>query len=413
MNKKLLSLAVAAAMVTPIAANADVRVSGVIQAEVAGLEVADGNENLNASLRGGNFDDMDRQVLTNDFLGSILNEGPNHIQFDIDEKLGGGVSGQARYTMAFNSSGNFGSALIGEEAWVGLGAANFHIRYGTLTGAYKSSHTLVDPLAFTSLQTRGTGGGMSGEYFNSLQRDAAGNVTGIHVNQHIKQNGLTNEGFVEGALELGVNFRGFSATIQGIVDETSDMDGAGLVELRYTAPGDVFTIWLAGAYQDIGATTDRVMEDAIDVIRDDEDKKNLQDDDFANWKVGGAFKLGPMVKFGLQYEESEIGNMDNNVYSGGNNTNGGKYILASLEVTPVQNISIAGWIAPYLSDIDDAQRMLDSEGRGIDEDALSWAVAAKYHFSTRTMLYVGYRQTDSDNDFRDESVITGGLRHTF
>jgi predicted porin len=408
MNKKLLSLAVAAAMVTPIAANADVRVSGVIQAEVASLEVADGNEKLNASLRNGAFEDMDRQTLTNDSLGSILNEGPNHIQFDIDEKLGGGVSGQARYTMGFNTSGNFGFSPIGEEAWVGLGAAHFHVRYGTLTGAYKSSHTLVDPLAFTSLQTRGTGGGMSGENFNRLIRDAAGNVTGINVNSWENQNGLTNEGFVEGALELGVNYSGFSATLQGIVDDTSAMDGAGLFELRYTAPGDFFTMWLAGAYQDVSETTDRVGEDIADIVRDDEEKKNLKDDDFANWKIGGAFNLGPMVTLGLQYEDSEIGNLDNDL-----NTNGGKYILGSLEVTPVQNISIAGWVAGYLSDIDDMQRMIDSKGDPIDEDALSWAVAAKYHFSTRTMLYTGYRQTDSDNDFRDENIITLGLRHTF
>ncbi len=413
MNKKLLSLAVAAAMVTPIAAHADVKVSGVIQAEIASLEVAEGDENLNASLRDGVFDDMDRQTLTYDSFGTILNEGPNHIQFDIDEKLGGGVKAQARYIMGFNTSGNFGFSPIGEEAWVGLGAAHFHVRYGTLTGAYKSSHTLVDPLAFTSLQTRGTGGGMSGEYFNLqgyTDPTDPNKVTEIGVNFGYPGGlfGLTNDGFVEGALELGVNYSGFSATLQGFIDETSVMDGAGLFELRYTAPGDFFTMWLAGAYTDVSDTFDRITSDFADKFRKEENKKNLEDSDFSNWKIGGAFKLGPMVKLGLQYEESEIGNLDFFQHD-----DGGKYILGSLEVTPVQNISLAGWVAGYLSDIDDVQRMVNSEGNAIDEDALSWAVAAKYRFSTRTMLYTGYRQTDSDNDFRDENIITLGLRHSF
>jgi predicted porin len=406
MNRKILSLAVAAAMVTPIASHADVKLSGIVQAEMISLEVAEGDEKLGASIRGNSFDDMDRQTLTNDFLGSILNEGPNHMAFDIDEKLGGGLSAQARYIAAFNSSGNFGAALIGEEAWVGLGTQYFHIRYGTLTGAYKSSHSLIDPWAFTSLQTRATGGGMSGEYFNRLETDALGNVTGINVNSWEAQNGLTNDGFVEGALELGVHYYGFSFTLQGFVDDASAMDGAGLLELRYTAPNDIFTMWLAGSYTDLSDVSN-VASDIADTITDEEEDKD-KNEGLGNWKIGGAYKLGSMVTFGLQYEDAEIGALDNGI-----NPDGGRYVLGSLEFKPMPNISLAGWVAGYLSDIDDGLRMRDSEGNAIDEDALSWAVGAKYHFSQRTSVYAGYRQTDSDNDYRDENVATLGIRHVF
>ncbi|RKZ41799.1 MAG: hypothetical protein DRQ49_03965 [Gammaproteobacteria bacterium] len=408
MNRKILSLAVATALATPMASYADVKLSGIVQAEMISLEVAEGDEKLTASsIRGNSFDDMDRQTLTNDFLGTVLNEGPNHLQFDIDEKLGGGLSAQARYTAAFNASGNFGTALIGEEAWVGLGTANFHVRYGTLTGAYKSSHTMIDPWSFTSLQARATGGGMSGEYFNRFVTDAAtGKVTGIDVNRWDAQNGLTNDGFVEGALELGVNYYGFSFTLQGFVDDASAMDGAGLLELRYSAPGDFFTMWLAGSYTDLD-DVGNVGSDIVDAVTDEEE---VDDDNegLGNWKIGGAFKLGSMVTFGLQYEDAEIGALDNGI-----NPDGGNYILGSLEIKPMPNISFAGWVAGYLSDIDEKLRMIDNEGNPIEEDALSWAVGAKYHFSQRTSVYAGYRQTDSDNDYRDENVATLGIRHVF
>ena len=433
MNKKILALAVAATMAAPMAAHADVKVSGIVQAEIISLEVADGNEKLVAGMANGDkeFDDMDRQTLTNDGLGTILNEGPNHIQFDFDEKLGGGLSAEARYIGAFNSSGNFGKALIGEEAWVGLRTPNFHVRYGTLVGVYKSSHTLVDPWAFTSLQARGTGGGMSGEYFNIPMAfkangepvfDQNGNpaIGGILVNQQLPQKGLTNDGFVEGALELGINFGGFSASIQGIVDDTSNMDGAGLLELRYTAPQ--FTMWLSGAYQDLDdVTTDleNIGTDFLnDTIRGDDEQEAEEDNlGLGNWKIGGQFRLGPMLTLGLQYEDAEIGALDTFVINKKTgetlrNQDGGAYILGSLEFNR-NNISIAGWVSGYLSDLEDDLAITDTEGNELGEDALSWAVGLKYLFSKRTMVYAGYRQTDSDNDFRDENVATMGIRHVF
>jgi len=433
MNKKILALAVAATMAAPMATHADVKVSGIVQAEVISLEVADGNEKLYAGMANGGkqFDDMDRQTLTNDHLGTILNEGPNHFKFDLDEKLGGGLSAEARYIGAFNASGNGGQALVGDEAWVGLRTPNFHVRYGTLTGVYKSSHTLVDPWAFTSLQARGTGGGMSGEYFNipvvfkangEAVLDENGNpkIGGILVNQSISQKGLTNDGLVSGALELGINFGGFSASIQGIVDDTSNMDGAGLLELRYTAPQ--FTMWLSGAYQDLDdVTTDleNIGTDFLnDTIRDDDEQEAEEDNlGLGNWKIGGQFRLGPMLTLGLQYEDAEIGALDTYVINKRTgetlrNQDGGAYILGSLEFNR-NNISIAGWVSGYLSDLEDKIAITDSEGNELGEDALSWAVGLKYLFSKRTMVYAGYRQTDSDNDFRDENVATMGIRHVF
>ncbi len=388
MNKQILTLACAAGLVAPMASYADIKVSGMIQAEAISYEGADGQNGVTINRTTNpatSFAANDRQNFTHDFLGTILNEGPNHIMFDFDEKLGSGLHAEARYTGAFNTSGNFGSSFIGEEAWVGLRASSFHVRYGTLVGAYKSSFTMVDPWAFTSLQTRGTGGGMSGDH--RITVDPTRSI--VTSDSATNGQGLTNEGFVQGALEVGVNFAGFSTTLQGFVDDSSNLDGAGLVEIKYAAPN--FAMWLSGAYTKL--------DDVKNVIAANEDEGKI------NWKLGGSFQLGPMVTFGLQYEDAEIGAFDEN-------PSGGKYILGSLEVK-MNQISIAGWVSGYMSDIDDNARMTDANGNFLDEDALSWAVGGKYHFGKRTMVYAGYRQTDSDNNFRDENVATLGIRHVF
>lgn len=459
MNRKILTLAVAATLAAPMAVYADVKVSGTIQAEAASWEAAPDIKDANIA----GFDDNDRQTLTNDVGGVIFNEGPNYIGFHIDEKLGSGVSAFALYTVPFDTSGNRG--LSGQsDAWLGLKTRNFYFKYGTITGAYKSSRDLLDPWAFTSLQATGTGGGMSGvahhHVFTEAQRDISRWLPPevLADSQRFEQVlndpafirakrtpiavinpaaidpyaalGLSNEGFVDGALELGVKFGGFTARIQGVVDDRSDMNGAGLLELRYTAPN--FAMWLAGSFTDleegIKEIKDEATADLDDALGDINETIGREDaateardaaaearsssieadaGNYSNWKIGGKFNLGPMVELGLQYEQAEMGTFDWDV-----NPDGGKYILGSLAVN-MNNITLAGWVSGYLSDIDDEYKLIDAKGELIGEDALSWAVGAKYHFSKRAQVYLGYRQTDSDNDYRDENVVILGLRHSF
>jgi len=380
MNKHTLTLA--AAMAAPMATQAEITISdtisitATIQAEIVNWEVANGNENAVAervSFQPTQFEDMDRQTLSKDYWGSILNEGPNHIQFDFDEKLADGLTAEARYAAAFSTVGNFLSNPIGQETWLGFKTdAGFHMRYGTLTGVYKSSHKLIDPWAFTSLQSRGTGGGMSGDHY--IKVSSCDNTYCIITDESTNGLGLTNEGWIEGAFEIGIKSSGFSAKVQGVVDDASEMERAGLVELRFTAPH--FGVWLAGSFADL-------------------ELKGMTNENSTNWKIGGYYHFGKLT-FGLQYENAEIGTLDNN-------PEGGTYILGSLDFTK-NNVTIAGWVAGYLSDIED---------RMPNEDALSWAIGAKYHFSKRTQIYVGYRETNSDNDFRDENVATFGIKHVF
>jgi predicted porin len=155
-------------------------------------------------------------------------------------------------------------------------------------------------------------------------------------------------------------------------------------------------LWLAGSFTDLD------LNDVIDQATGESVDKD--DNSRTNWKLGGYYRFG-LLTFGLQYEDAEIGTLDNN-------PEGGKYIFGSLDFTK-NSVTIAAWVAGYLSDIEDSERMLDDEGKPIDEDAFSWAIGAKYHFSKRTQIYAGYRETDSNNDFRDENVGTLGIRHVF
>jgi len=469
MNRKILTLAVAATLAAPMAVYADIKVSGLIQAEAGSWEPA---ADVKVELLNG--EEADRKTLTNDVGGVLFNEGPNNITFSIDEKLGSGISAYALYSVPFNTSGNFG--LDGNsDAWLGLKTRNFYFRYGTITGAYKSSRDIVDPWAFTSLQATGTAGGMSGinfhhvgsgrdlilpaivagieaidnnpnlseaekeQAFDQLLIEIAndplidrplGFIDTVAITDDPARLGLSNEGFVNGALELGVKFGGFTARLQGVVDDNSALNGAGLLELRYTAPN--FAMWLAGSFTDLDQGLKEIKDDLKADIQDtwstvnekigreeasqeakeaaDETRLKAQEADSAslgNWKLGGKFNLGPMVELGLQYEDAEIGTFDSDI-----NPDGGKYIFGSLAVN-MNNITLAGWVSGYLSDIDDNLKLVDDDGNMIDEDALSWAIGAKYHFSKRAQVYLGYRQTDSDNDYRDENVVILGLRHSF
>jgi len=390
MNQKLFAFAIAATLVAPMAADADVKLSGVIQGEITSSEVGDS--------------DQDRETLTKDKEGAIFNSGPNLLTFDIDEKLGGGLAAYARYQGTFSTSDNEG--ITGKEAYLGLKTSSFFLRYGKLTGAYKSSLGLVDPWAGTSLQARGTGGGMSGSKFNQVTWDDASRTfkTGAAANTNDAGKGLSHSGYVEGALEAGMKMAGFTGRIQGVVDDRSDMDGAGLLELLYSAPNETFTMWLSGAYTDLNSNLEDATKNVNDSLTGDKKDDNT-DEGLGNWKIGGQFKLGPALTLGLQYEDAEIGTFDNN-------PDGGKYILGSVDFM-MNNFSLAAWVGTYLSDIADNARLKDDQGNAIDEDALSWALGGKYLFSKRTMVYAGYRQTDSDNDYRDEDVFALGLKHSF
>jgi predicted porin len=430
MKQKILMMTIAVALASPVAVQADVKFSGSIQGEGGGY-------------RQGRWmnEDADYIRTSKDKDGALLNGGPNKLTFDFDQKVGNIVA-QGRYQTTFSTAAN--SGLGGREAWVGLKAEDdsFNIRFGRLNGVYKSSKNYIDPFAETSLQARGTGGGMSGSTYNRIgvvKTDDTGRVLvdkngapiisskpeprrwvvdhyeTINYDQNLLatvsdstgDRGLAHSGYVNNALQIGGGVSGFSVTFQGVFDETEELDGAGLVEAKYIH-GDPknpdFVVFASGSYIDFGDFGTSVTS-SFDNNEEEDDTKG------SNWKVGAQYNLrlpDGRITIGLQYEDAEIGTPDHDI-----NPDGGKYIMGSLEFKKGP-VAVGGWVATYLSDIDEGRRfMVNNEW--VDEDSISFAVGAKYFFSKseRTLLFGGYRQVDSDDDYRDEGVFGIGMHYSF
>jgi predicted porin len=102
MKQNILAIAVAAIVVAPMAANADVTLSGLIQAEIVGEKDASTN-----------YDYISR---SQDSGGAVFNGGNNRVNIRFDEKLGGGLKAFGAYEAAFNTSAN--SGFTRREAYV-------------------------------------------------------------------------------------------------------------------------------------------------------------------------------------------------------------------------------------------------------------------------------------------------------
>ncbi len=420
MKQKILMMTIAATLAAPMTVQADVKFSGAVQAEAGGWRLGQWLD-----------EEADYIRTSRDSDGALLNGGPNALTFDFNETIGNIVA-EARYNTAFSTAANAG--LNGRDSWVGLRAKDnsFNIRFGKLSGVYKSSKGYIDPFADTSLQARGTGGGMSGSSFNKMVEAARDPTTDrvildvdgqpmatskqpipgktadpayyMTARSSTGDRGLAHSGYVNNALQIGGGMNGFSVTFQGVFDETEDLDGAGLVEAKYVH-GDPknpdFVVFAAGSYVDFGDFGSSVTTSLDD--GEEEDTKG------SNWKIGGQYNLkmpDGKLTVGLQYEDAEIGTADIDI-----NPDGGKYIIGSVDFRKGP-VAIGGWVATYLSDIEENRRfVLNNEW--VEEDSMSFAVGAKYFFSNRTLLFGGYRQVDSDNDYRDEGVFGVGMRHTF
>lgn len=294
MNKKLLSIATAAVLTAPLAVQAEVTLSGEIQAEVGSVEAGSGG---------------DRTTVTSDGTGTVSpGGGPNRIKFSITEDLGGGLEGFANLDWAFNTTqSSNGSNLTDREKYVGLraGKGGPYLRIGRIQGVYKTIFTGVDPFYATAGQGR-TWGGMSG-----------GGTDGE----------FTHSGFIDNVVELGFGGKkGFNVALQGVVGEDNrgaaqgSQNGSALAGVKYST--DNFTVF--------GAFSNRTI---------DESGSNAED--LSNWKVGGQFKMGGL-NLGVQYENAEMGTS----HLGSTK---GEFVMGSLTYG-MGKVTLAGWVSQYMAD---------------------------------------------------------------
>ena len=276
------------------------------------------------------------------------------------------------------------------------------MKYGKLRGAYRNAKGLIDPWIYTSMQARGTGGGLSSGRYNEVHWDwnanggrnviaQADGTVGIEHGRAIDTSGLIHNSDIPGALELGVKKGPFGARLQVMGDDAADKNGGNL-ELQFTSPNLV--VWNHFSYFDQGENANTLIGGT-----------QWNNQTFLNWKIGVQYRVIPALKLALQYEDAELGTFDNN-------PDGGKYLIASFDYT-ANSITVAGWVANYFSDIAEQYKLIDVNGQILDEDVLSWTIGVKYHFNKHAHAFMGYRQTDSDNNYRDENVLSGGMLYKF
>ena len=139
MKKKLIALAVAGAMTAPMAALADVKISGGLQSQLGNL-----SEESSLKMGSGN-------VEGNDFG----NFGALHI--NASESLGNGMTALASYGFNIKTDGGIGT----RQAFVGLSGDFGTVLAGQIQRPYTSSTIGWDPFLGTFMQAR-TNGGMGG-----------------------------------------------------------------------------------------------------------------------------------------------------------------------------------------------------------------------------------------------------------
>lgn len=169
MSKKLLPLAVSAALVGPLAVQADVTLYG------------SGRLSINRDDDGG----------TNSWMDS----NDSKIGVKGSENLGGGLKAIFKFEWGFDpsntKSGSNNNTLTDRDQWIGLQDNWGEIRFGSLPTAYKDAGKAIDPMYETSLQGRnfpsiqsrlhGSSGKYGGRETNAIRYDSPTFLGGLQV----------------------------------------------------------------------------------------------------------------------------------------------------------------------------------------------------------------------------------------
>ncbi|MCW9047907.1 MAG: porin [Gammaproteobacteria bacterium] len=244
MKKRFLVAAVAATLVSPLAAQADATVYG----------------NVHLSIDSPSFDDP----TVNDNLD--MNSNTSAIGVKGKEDLGGGMTALFKIEFQVDPSERASNgALTDRDQWVGLKGAMGTVKFGTMSNNYKISGAKIDPMYRTQLEGRGFMGTQSGLHGGAGENGGRSTNTLQYVSPKM------------GGMSVVFNY-----TISGADDETMGL-GVHYKTKQIIAYVD---------YLDVqGSATGNGSGIAIG-------------DSEAAFKVGGSYKMDAMT-FGLQYESVE------------------------------------------------------------------------------------------------------------
>ena len=147
MKKNIIALAVAGVLVAPLAAQAEVTVSGVVQAEIVNV-TSDGSRDEGLYMQDAST------------YGAENGHNAGGLFFTASEDLGNGLKALAKVGLNLTNDGvNHGS---NRDAYIGLTGGFGTVLAGRMSSPYKTSTVKWDPFLATFMQARGNGGASAG-----------------------------------------------------------------------------------------------------------------------------------------------------------------------------------------------------------------------------------------------------------
>lgn len=363
MKKNMIALAVAGALVAPVAM-AEVTISGGLQAELVSVG-GDGNGGANTGLYAN--DGME--------YGAPNSGNYGFLKFASSEDLGGGMKAIAVYNMQTAVD----AVLATRDAYVGLSAGSVGtILAGRLNTPYKSSTVGYDPLLMTSLQARGSFG-MSAlhngyannaiAYANSFAGDMVKVVAAVVLDEgnDISVPADTTKTNGKHAKSISVNV----APISGLDIAVAWIDASEFSDLRQT--GVVGGTAAVPAGKDVAAT-----------------------------KIGAKYSAGAFSVAG------QVEMLDKGMTASGDKGNM-VYLTGTFNINDANSISVG---------VGQADKKVNSTAAemlaGTDDVARYMAVGFKHGFSKNTSTTVGYRISEDKAGAGDkETAFAAGLRVAF
>ncbi|HEY0720040.1 MAG TPA: porin [Gammaproteobacteria bacterium] len=360
MKKNMIALAVAGALVAPVAM-AEVTVSGGLQAELVqiggdggqpnGLYAADGFE-VNSE-NGGNY---------------------GFLKFSASEDLGGGLKALAMYNMNTNVGDSDRAGFSTRDAYVGLSGSLGTVLAGSLSTPYKSSTVNYDPFLMTSFQARGNYG-----------------MSGLH------------NGYVSNALAYANSFAGGMVKVVAalVLDEAQKNEADGVTKADKTVGQHAKSF-------SVNIDPVKGLDIAIAYI-------DATDFGNANVDVPGTTALdATAIKVGAKYSASafavggQVEMLDKGLTNSGDSGNV-VYLTGTFNINEANSISVA--IGSMDANVNSTAAEIAA---GTDGAAAYTALGFQHSFSKSTSMTVGYRASDDKREAGvKETAIGAGLRVGF
>ena len=358
MKKNVIALAVAAALVAPLAAQAEVKVSGVLQAELQSVTA-------DKTLRTATWTTTtgpSGSTVTNTYSfgvqdGMFLENGNRgKIEFSAKEDLGNGLTAIAKYGMNATATTAKGTGVSQRDAYVGLSGSFGTVLAGTMTNPYKGSTVSWDPFLETGAQARGNNG-----------------MSDLH------------NGYTANALAYANKFGMANVKLAYAVDESVDANNSTNGDATIVAslnmpvgPVEVAVAYLDNAAADEGTAT----------------------------KIGVKYTAGAMgVAF--QYETLGAGVQD----SLAGLSNAAMAALGGAAKDGQTNMYINGTYTAGANTFAVAYGQETWSMKGGDADLTHMTVGMVHSFSKNTKAYAAYMA--NDYDLAQASAIAAGLRVGF